>query len=60
MNQPFMVRYNNTWYTIQPREYEPERMTTDIAWNQIKNNIPPEEAYRAWFELQRRISRALQ
>ena len=55
-----MVRYNNTWYTIQPREYEPERMTTDIAWNQIKNSIPPEEAYRAWFELQRRISRALQ
>lgn len=60
MDQPFMVRYNNTWYTIQPREYEPERMTTDIAWSQIKNGIPPEEAYRAWFELQRRISRALQ
>jgi hypothetical protein len=34
-------------------------MTTDVAWMQIKEDISPEEAYRRWFELQRRISRVL-
>jgi hypothetical protein len=34
-------------------------MTTDVAWMQIKENITAEEAYRRWFELQRRISRVL-
>ena len=34
-------------------------MTTDVAWIQIKEGVTPEEAYRRWFELQRRISRVL-
>ena len=34
-------------------------MTSDIAWMQIKEGIGAEEAYRRWFELQRRISRVL-
>jgi len=54
-----LVRYNGRWVTIHPRPFEPERMTTDIAWMQIKENIDAEEAYRRWFELQRRISRVL-
>jgi len=44
---------------IHSREFEPERMTTDIAWMQIKEGLTPEEAYRRWFKLQRRISRVL-
>jgi hypothetical protein len=55
----FLVRYNGHWMKIHSREFEPERMTTDIAWMQIKEGITPEEAYRRWFEKQRRISRVL-
>jgi hypothetical protein len=55
----FLVRYNGNWIQIHSRPFEPERMTTDVAWMQIKAGISPEEAYRRWFELQRRISRVL-
>jgi hypothetical protein len=34
-------------------------MTTDIAWLQIKEGLTPEQAYKKWFELQRKISRLL-
>jgi hypothetical protein len=55
----FLVRFNGRWMTIHSRPFEPERMTTDVAWMQIKEDIEPEEAYRRWFELQRRISHVL-
>lgn len=55
----FLVRYNGNWIQIHSRPFEPERMTTDVAWMQIKEGISAEEAYRRWFELQRRISRVL-
>ncbi len=56
----YMVRYNGQWKIIKPKKYEPERMTTDIAWIQIKEGVSAEEAYRKWFEQQRTISRLLQ
>jgi len=56
----FLVRFNNQWKTIQIKPFEPERMSTDVAWIQIKEKVSPEEAYRKWFELQRKISRLLQ
>jgi hypothetical protein len=55
----FLVRYNGQWVKIHSRPFEPERMTTDVAWIQIKEEVGPEEAYRRWFEKQRRISRVL-
>jgi hypothetical protein len=55
----FLVRYNGQWVKIHSRPFEPERMTTDVAWIQIKEEVDPEEAYRRWFEKQRRISRVL-
>ena len=55
----FLVRYNGNWIQIHSRQFEPERMTTDVAWIQIKEEVTPEEAYRRWFEKQRRISRVL-
>jgi len=55
----FLVRYNGNWVQIHSRTFEPERMSTDVAWIQIKEGVTPEEAYRRWFELQRRISRVL-
>jgi hypothetical protein len=56
----FIVHYNGKLYEIKPRPYEPERMTADVAWIQIREGVPAEEAYRIWFERQRRISRVLQ
>jgi hypothetical protein len=56
----YVVRYNGRMVVIKPRSYEPERMTTDVAWIQIKENVSAEEAYRRWFEKQRIISRVLQ
>jgi hypothetical protein len=56
----YIVRYNGRMYEIKPRPYEPERMTTDIAWIQIKEGVSPEEAYRIWFQRQLRISRLFQ
>jgi hypothetical protein len=44
---------------IHSRPFEPERMTADIAWSQIKEGLTPQESYRRWFEKQRRISRVL-
>ena len=57
---PFVVRYDGKWFAIEPCEFEPERQTTDVAWLQIKGDLTPEEAYRQWFEKQRKITRLLQ
>lgn len=56
----YIVRYNGQLKAIHPKPYEPERMTTDIAWLQIKEGCTAEEAYRKWYESQRKISRLLQ
>lgn len=56
----FAVRYNGQWFVIEPRDFEPERQTTDVAWIQIKEGIDAPEAYRRWFENQRKITRLLQ
>jgi hypothetical protein len=56
----YLIRYHGRWIEIKPRPFEPERMTTDVAWIQIKEGVPAEEAYRRWFEKARRISRVLQ
>lgn len=56
----YLVRVQGQWKTIKPRPFEPERMTTDVAWIQLKEGVSPEEAYRRWFERQRKLSRLLQ
>jgi hypothetical protein len=56
----YLVRYNGQWKKIQVKPFEPERMSTDVAWIQIKEGLSAEEAYRKWFEQQRTISRLLQ
>jgi hypothetical protein len=57
---PFVVRHDGRWMEIHPRLYEPERMTTDVAWLQLKEGVSSQEAYRLWFERQRTISRFFQ
>jgi hypothetical protein len=56
----YLVRFQGKWYEIEPKPYEPERMTADIAWIQIKEKVSSEEAYRLWFTKQRKLSRLLQ
>lgn len=56
----YLVRFQGKWFEIEPKQYEPERMTADIAWTQIKEKVTAEEAYRRWFEKQRKLSRLLQ
>jgi hypothetical protein len=56
----YLVRFQGTWRIISPKPFEPERMTTDIAWIQLKEGVSAEEAYRRWFQRQRILSRLLQ
>ena len=56
----FLVRFCGRWFELHPKPYEPERMTTDIAWLQIKEGLSPVEAYKLWFAQQRKLSRLLQ
>jgi hypothetical protein len=55
----FLVRFQGKWIEINPRPYEPERMTTDVAWMQIKEGLTKVDAYRKWYEMQRKLSRLL-
>jgi hypothetical protein len=56
----YLVRFQGKWIEITPKPFEPERMTTDIAWSQIKEGLSAVEAYRTWFERQRKLSRLFQ
>jgi hypothetical protein len=56
----YLVRFQGKWFELHPKPYEAERMTTDIAWIQIREGVTPVEAYRRWFERQRKLSRLLQ
>jgi hypothetical protein len=56
----YLVRFQGKWYELHPKPYEAERMTTDVAWIQIREGVTPVEAYRRWFERQRKLSRLLQ
>jgi hypothetical protein len=55
-----LVRFQGLWYEITPRPYEAERMTTDIAWLQIRDGLDAPTAYRTWFTTQRKLSRLFQ
>jgi len=44
------VCYKGKWYCIKGKKYEPERQTSNIAWDMIKNNREPVDAYRLWYK----------
>lgn len=55
-----IVRYNRKWYKINPKQYEPERQTVQVAWAQIREpELTSQEVYRRFFEKQREDSRIL-
>ena len=54
------IRYKGKWYTVNPKPYEPERQTYEIAWMLAKNpEMTPQEAYRLFFEKQREEAKVL-
>jgi hypothetical protein len=56
----FLIRFQGIWFDITPRPFEPERMSTDVAWSQIREGLDAPAAYRAWFMTQRKLSRLVQ
>lgn len=60
METLYLVRYQGQWKTVSVKPFEPERMTTDIAWLQIREGLTAEQAYVRWFAEQRKLSRLLQ
>ena len=43
------VRYNGKWFKITPKNYEPERQTSEIAWRMILKGEDSKTAYRNWY-----------
>jgi lipocalin len=59
-SQMEIVRYNGKWYKINPKPFESERQTCEIAWALIREpNITTEEAYRKWYEKERKKVKVL-
>lgn len=55
-----IVRYKGKWYKINAKPFESERQTCEIAWSLIREpNITPEEAYRKWYEEERKKVKVL-
>jgi len=55
-----IIRYNQKWFKINPKPYEPDRQSQEIAWSLVREPlIIPEELYKKYFEKQRKISKVL-
>lgn len=52
------IRVQGKWYAITPKPYEPERQTYNIAYRIIQG-ATPEQAYREWFEQERKDAKLL-
>jgi hypothetical protein len=53
-----LLRYKGKWYTINPKKYEPEIQSIQVAWSMIKG-LSSEESYRKFFEERQKDSRIL-
>jgi hypothetical protein len=52
------IRVQGKWYAVAPKPYEPERQTYNIAYRIIQG-ATPEQAYREWFEQERKDAKLL-
>jgi len=52
------IRVQGKWYKITAKPYEPERQTYNIAYRIIQG-ATPQQAYRAWFEQERKDAKLL-
>lgn len=53
-----LIRYEQKWFKIDPKPYEVEKQTQEIAWHLAKG-LNPEDAYRKYFEKQRKQAKVL-
>ena len=53
------IRVQGKWYRVQPKPYESERQTYNIAYKLIREGCSPEVAYRDWFEQERKDAKLL-
>lgn len=55
-----VIRYNGKWFQIRPKTYEPERQTTEIAWDMIRDpSLTPMAAYKKWYSKERENAKVL-
>ncbi len=54
-----IIRYKGQWYSIKPKQYEPEKQTFKIGWDIVKNNKTSEDAYREFWKTQREEAKVL-
>ena len=55
-----IFRYNGKWYKVNPKPYEPEKQTNEVAWLQIREPlVTKEETYRRYYEKKRIDSKIL-
>lgn len=55
-----VVRYNGKWFQIKSKIYEPERQTSEIAWEMIREpSLNPHAAYKEWYSKERERAKVL-
>lgn len=55
-----IIRYNGKWYKINPKPYEPEKQTYEIAWGLVREPlVVPEDIYKQYFERKRQEAKVL-
>jgi lipocalin len=54
-----IVRYKGKWFKIEAKPYEPEKQTFTVAWSQIREPVVAQEAYKTYFEKQRKEAKVL-
>jgi hypothetical protein len=56
---PPAIRHNGKWYSVTPKQYEPELQTYQVAWMQITMGVSAEEAYLKYYETLRQEVKVL-
>jgi hypothetical protein len=55
-----ILRFKGKWYKVVPKPYEPEKQTSEIAWEQIREPLlVKEEIYKLFYEKQRKQAKVL-
>jgi len=55
-----IIRYNGKWYKINPKPYEPEKQTYEIAWGLVREPlVVPADIYKQYFERKRQEAKVL-
>lgn len=50
-----MFRFQEKWYFVKPKQFEPERQTQEIMWELVKGT-DSRKAYRDWYARENKIS----